>query len=380
MRYQHLRISPILLTSLLLTAMWGCKLQELPDENIGEPTFYLQGTLGGENLSLVAGEKEYYLETGYRKDPVDVYVFQGAFEKAPCTDCRESLQIEIRGERQNPTDEPEDIASALPTGTYRFIEEVGPRLGYEVHFEAEDPHGNNSGYNWDFGDGNMSGGASPIHQYPDTSLESVMVCLETTDTNGCTGLVCNEVEFKDMCQAEFIHELDSTIQYISFKSTSSGQAPFRYRWDFGDGFGASLGNPGYYYGDLDDYKACLTIEDATGCRSTFCKEISADPNKCQAGFKFQVFQLNDPNPLDLSKVRIRWVSENGVEYRSDLVAQAAASNFEVISSEPYDRNRFGQPTQKLGVKFSCLVADADGNEIFLENIKGVVALGYPDLE
>ena len=353
----------------------SCKEEPLPEEIIGEPTFHFEGDLGGANLDIQAGIDDYYMWSAYEKDDRNLHTFTGEFKTTTCGTCPSALRIGIRDFRQVAVGEQVDINRALQVKTYPFYFEDQQIDIFRVSFNQEGS--SNGNFVWDFGDGGTSADPNPVHDYSD-SLTTARVCLESTDPTGCTSTICNTVKLADTtCKADFIHELDPQTNYVHFQAMASGKPPLRYRWDFGDGFGASLGNPGYFYRSPGRYQVCLTVKDANQCTNTICKNITADPDLCESNFTYKVRRSSTPDPLQLSTVLVRWRDANGKVFRSDLQEQPSESSFRIMSVSPYEENEAGEKTIKLDLEINCLLFADDGEKIELKEGKGVIAVAWP---
>lgn len=367
----------VVLTPILLVA---CQEQELPEEMTGTPDFYVEAQLGGQSLDLQAGIDDYYQFTGFTYDE-EMAVFWGEFAPATCPDCPERLRIEVRDFQATTPGGPVDIDEALRPGTYDYLETLDGRI-FRVQFTSEANQPPGLQYSWDFGDGGYSSDSNPEHLYflPDSlPANSFEVCLETVATDGCVTTICNEINLDpEACKAAFTHSIDPDISnFVIFRSESTGTPPLSYRWDFGDGFTASLGNPGYYYGNVGLFTVCLTVRDANGCESVLCKNIAVDPAQCEANFSYVVESAaNDPDTLHLSRVRVAWVDANGNTWESASQVQPASSYFEILSQEAYRANERGVPTRRLGIRLGCDLY-REGDTLRLEAGEGFVGLGYP---
>ncbi|MCB0841641.1 MAG: PKD domain-containing protein [Bacteroidetes bacterium] len=72
---------------------------------------------------------------------------------------------------------------------------------------------------------------------------------------------------------------------IDFYSSVSGQAPYTFSWDFGDGSSATTGTPSHTYNAPGTYNVCLITTDNTGCSDTTCQSVMvAVTPPCNAQF------------------------------------------------------------------------------------------------
>jgi len=125
---------------------------------------------------------------------------------------------------------------------------------------------------WDFGNGTTS-----TAQYP-TSVNYVpgvyTACLTITDVYGITATTCQEIILAatPTCSVDFIY-FDFGPS-LSFSPTVTGDAPFTYLWDFGNGDVSAEESPNYQYNALGTYLVCLSVVDNSGCQADVCHEIN----------------------------------------------------------------------------------------------------------
>ncbi|MEM6803893.1 MAG: PKD domain-containing protein [Bacteroidota bacterium] len=358
----------------------ACEETPLPEEMQGDVVFYAEGSIGEKDLKIEAGIDDYYMASSHKKNDRGLILFQGEFDRPSCSDCGEKLLIEISNNKILGDGEAVDIDTALAEKEYAFSSQTSVSDIYVVDFQAE-----NSGSspidssNWDFGDGSSSNDINPQHEYIDPRIRTPEVCFRSVDADGCVSIICNRIVLdSSTCKVDFDYELNGNTGFINFFDKSEGQFPLEHRWDFGDGFGASLGNPGYYFGNDDNFNVCLTVTDATGCRRSLCKNISLDPTTCNTNFTYNISQLSGPGSVQFSRVRIQWIDEAGKVYSSDLRNQGAATYFRILHSEKYEDNERGEKTQKLDVEAKCTLWTEDGSEsIELDVTEAVIAVAYP---
>ncbi|MBV4357028.1 PKD domain-containing protein [Parasegetibacter sp. MAH-26] len=134
--------------------------------------------------------------------------------------------------------------------------------------------GNTLTYLWNFGDGQTSTQANPIHAYPPSLVvpSSATVKLTARDINGCSKDTSRIITF-DKPTISFTPTTGTTNcppLAMDFISTSHYVAT--YDWDFGDGAHSSAANPShtyYYPNDNPGYVIKLTATSPGGCTAVY---------------------------------------------------------------------------------------------------------------
>ena len=166
-------------------------------------------------------------------------------------------------------------------------------LNGTYHFSNNSSAGTNNWF-WDFGDG-LGFSASPSPTYLFSSSGTYMVCLTTTDNNGCESTTCKVIEAvvpNLNCSALFGYS-DSCgfVHFIDFSAGSN----LSYDWDFGDATFGSGFNPYHAYTTSGWYNVCLTITDTlNACVSQFCQSCYIHLTTGTASFTYLnpiVFQV-----------------------------------------------------------------------------------------
>lgn len=75
-----------------------------------------------------------------------------------------------------------------------------------------------------------------------------------------------------------------TFRAVDYWNLSSGgSGVYSFFWNFGDGSSSTDAFPTHTYAGNGPYNLCLTINDTTGCQSTFCDSVSIDGNGLYTG-------------------------------------------------------------------------------------------------
>lgn len=370
------RLNGILCWSMLVFSLTGCGQDPLPEVKIGTSVFSFEGTFDGQPVSLVAGEAGVYQKIELNQTEDGLYEFSGTLGQKDCEGCPEQLSLTLRDISLSNPDDLLPIDRAPQPGTFDYYYAAATEQSVEVAFELDGGLAP-AQLSWDFGDGSTTSIFSPTHVYTDTILQTATVCLQTSDGNGCVTSICNVIDLKDTaCRAAFQYEIDPSAQFVTFEDKSVGSRPLKYRWHFGDGYSATLGNPGYYYSQSGRYDACLEIEDDEGCTSQICKEISPDLSTCTAGYSYRVTKIESGTPLQEGTVSCSWIDENQVHFLSESVAQTESSSFTITSAERYPEDQNGMAAWKISFSLSKELIDEEGSQKNLTGT-GVMAIGFP---
>lgn len=139
-----------------------------------------------------------------------------------------------------------------------------------VQFEdLTTPAGSVSSYLWDFGDGNTSAAANPMHVYQNAGVYDVSLTI--TDIGGCTNSILLEdiVNYIPYPNPDF--NVNTTIGCIgdvfTFTNTSTGNA-VNFLWNFGDGGTSTDPNPTHSYSTEGNFSVTLTAFNPNGCDSS----------------------------------------------------------------------------------------------------------------
>ncbi|RYY72767.1 MAG: PKD domain-containing protein, partial [Gammaproteobacteria bacterium] len=133
--------------------------------------------------------------------------------------------------------------------------------------------GNNLQYVWNFGDGNTSIVADPVHNYG--SIGSYTVQLHVTDQYGCKDSIKRPAYISiSYPKARFtLSDSVSTCPplLVNFAHQSTDYTSLL--WNFGDGTTSALDSPSHFYTVAGVYYATLTVMGPGGCIDTAMKRI-----------------------------------------------------------------------------------------------------------
>lgn len=130
-------------------------------------------------------------------------------------------------------------------------------------------------YQWGFGNGSTA--ATQHATYTFTIPGIYPITHTVTNSGGCvTSLVKNQYitvhtppvadfTFANICKAN---------SNTTFTTSVSGNGPYTYNWDFGDGTNGTANNPTHVYAIAGSYNVRLIVTDVNGCKDTVIKTVS----------------------------------------------------------------------------------------------------------
>ncbi|MEM1220575.1 MAG: PKD domain-containing protein [Bacteroidota bacterium] len=124
-----------------------------------------------------------------------------------------------------------------------------------------------TGWEWDFGDGNMSTEQNPNHTY--TESGEYLVCLTASNSLGSSTFCSTLLVYLSPTASFTFNDLGSGD--IDFMDASSN-LPTVWEWDFGDGGSSNEQNPNYVYDAPGTYTVCLTVGNPDG-ENTYCEDL-----------------------------------------------------------------------------------------------------------
>lgn len=370
--------SLVLITILIAAiAFNSCKKKELPEAEEGNtPQFYFTGNVNGADVRLEAGVNEYYMHSGYiQSSTTNVYGFTAALKVANCTNCNNSIEIQINDWRQSTYNGPSGIDTAFQSTFYPYCAGTWAPVSYSMTFY---PLFNNTpmSYLWNFGDGNTSTLSIPSHVYEHSG--EYKVSLTVTDQFSCSNTINNFHTIgstDNLCHTTITVSSTSTLN-ASYSHNTIGSGSYSFLWNFGDGNTSNVSTPTHSYAAQGRYPVSLKVIDLLTQDSAVANAnyVTAGSNTCTTNY----LVLNDTaiaNGTGVSNIIIKWTDSNGIVYTSNDAAQPATSYFKIISSSEYHTNESGQKTKKLHVKFKCNVYNGS-SVIPIDNGDAVVVIAY----
>lgn len=365
----------ILLFSLLIFV--SCKKKEYPVSSIeGTPVFNCSMNVNGTPTSFEAGVNNYYMYSSFQQDSNSVYGFMAGLKQTGCSNCPNSIQIQINDCKVRAANAQTQIDSALIPGNYNYL--LSTAASY---FTAQFQSSYNkpaSSYLWNFGDGSTSTSSVTNHVYKKAG--QYKVSLTVNGVNSCVSNVntFQNIGFLNTGFRTTIIDSSAFGNSVSFFANNiQGSPPYSYLWNFGDGTAVSTAtNPNHTYLHIGSYPVTLRVTDNTGkiAYANYNFVTQTDNSSCAANYTIASVNAT-PNTLGLSNIVINWTDANGIVYTSKDPLQPAASYFTIVSVDDYEKNDNNEVTKKLHVKFSCVVYNGSSS-IALTNADAIICVAY----
>jgi PKD repeat protein len=234
-----------------------------------------------------------------------------------------------------------------------------------------------SGWQWEFGDGNISNLQNPVHTYDEPGFYTI--CLTAESICGSSQF-CQEIEVT--CIAPQSNFLVDTEELVANFTDISEDNPTSWSWTFGDGQSSDLQNPQHTYAFPGNYLVCLTVSSVCGttqrCELT---EIGCTPP--QAAFTYDADELDVAFIDNSTADAVAWLWDFGDGQGSTLASPshsyATPGSYEVCLTSS---NICGSTTSCQTIEIICQppVAGFDvvinGLAISLTNLSSEDAISY----
>jgi len=355
---------------LLFGLIYSCKKEKLPtnDDTDASPVFYLKGEVNGLPIKIEAGVNDYYMVSSHYYDKNNLYVYCGQLKQNNCSsNCGFALAFEINDTKFSALNTAMDANAALKSGNYKFNNR-SIKTFYDCRFTPNTTDNGTGDYVWTFSDD-----STPQPYSPTKSVESgknYRATFRITAPSGLSSELTQDYKIGNPLQANIVSEPGAGLTR-NFSAQVSGNPPFTYNWDFGDGT-SNAPAPTHSFSAQKNSIVTLTISDNDGntCVAKYLvpQQGFPDPN-------FTSIFTPKSNSQILSAINVRLTDPSGVTYAASDITQPAGSKFEIISVEDYLSNNQKEPTKKVKINFSCSFSSPNG-PINITNGEAVIAVSY----
>jgi gliding motility-associated-like protein len=179
------------------------------------------------------------------------------------------------------------INQTLPQVDFSFTSIEGC-LPLEVTFTNETHYADSSTFFWDFGDGNTSTEANPVHIYNKSGIYTISLQASNELGEVMEKQVDIIVDLDQGPKSEFRIRLAQAYlpgQEISFFNQS--QRTEFYYWDFGDGNTSTAEEPTHVYDEVGAYDITLIASNSLGCADTLVRNIIIEPFHPEVDFTYE---------------------------------------------------------------------------------------------
>jgi len=360
----------ILLFGLMLA--FGCQKKKYPDPvEAKETSFYARLQVNGIPVEITAGKDRYYMYSSYAMDSSSIYNVIGELKQTSCTNCPNSLRIQINDSKASSPNSSIMIDSVLNPKMYSYLAgSIG--IGYSIKFTGSFGNKPIADIRWDFGDGGTSSELNPTHTFQ-TGKHKITLTITSPDNNQST--ITNTISVNrpnDLNGYVTGTIADSTISFKAY--ASGGFGPYKYAWDFGDSGTATGADAVHHYNIRGSYGVMVKISDSQ-LNTRICyynTYTSTDASACAANFSYSGSTYIGKR---LGMVSIQYTNADGVTFTSDNALQPATSNLEVISTEDFVKNENGQPVKKVKLKFNCVLYNGS-QSITLQGLDVMAGFAY----
>ncbi len=239
--------------------------------------------------------------------------------------------------------------------------------------------GSITGWQWDFGDGNVSQQQNPVHTYAFPG--NYTVNLTVTSDQGCTATNSSSFTVFPLPQANFSTMNVCTNDPVTFTSTSTTSVGniIGWQWNFGDGNNSSQQNPVHAYGAPGTYDVTLLVTTAGGCKDSITKQVTIY-NLPVAAFTADTVCLNSLTSFnDLSSVSGSGIqawswdfgdgTTSSVQDPTHTYSTPGTFNVQLITTSSYGcTDTISQPVLVRGLP----VADAGADQSICEGLSATL--------
>jgi len=361
---------------LFLGGIFSCQKKDYPKPLVVEnpAVYYSKLTIDNKQVLLQAGVDDYYMYSSYKLDSSSLLNYVADLKKRECSNCTNSLKIQINDYKVSFIDPPK-IDSSLRVAKYPYLA-GNPLSSYAVQFISQPD--NTASYFWDFGDGTTDTQQNPKHHFDKAGEYSI--CLTTTANNGYVNTICNKIKIdapptKALRADVSANSLSGNI--INFNGSGNGGVPpYKYLWTLADGWISQQSAFSHTYTYRGSSAVVLRVIDSVNdtIYMNYNAKTFTDNSSHPANYSVSTIQKNSPLPA-FSKITITWIDSDGVVYTSNDVSQPNDSFFEILSVTENEKNENGESTKKINARFKCKLYNGS-KSITVNDAEVVICVAY----
>jgi hypothetical protein len=364
-------------TAILLVLLAGCRKKPMPVAEPEPPVFYASAVVDGQQVTLEAGNNDYYMFSSNGRDSNNVRYFNAELKKSGCTaPCASELRFRIEDDKPAQQGSA-NIDAALSPGIYSMNNRVPDPAEFNSKFIPVVQFKDGSEYKWtlDAGDGQPQ----VFNSYNFSAIlqahKAYTVTHRYLDLTGCAAEHTN-IFYPGGVQTTVTAIKDPSTTMLQYTFACNTQAK-SYHWEFGDGKSSNYWKPVHKYEstsqDDEHYTVTLTIvtEQNDTCVTRY-QVVAGTGEGCFANFTASFNGI--PLPPARPRVTVYYTDPSGVVYSSDKVLQPDHATFVIESSENYNPNERGEATRRMKVRYNCRLG-ANGVEKPIEG-EAVIAVSY----
>lgn len=392
---KYINHSSVIWGLFLALLFWQCDPIDVPEPQSGTPIFQLNATIDGDSLNWSA-ENDFFMETRFEIDSVDVHNFIGVFQEEDCQNaCFPSLQLTIRDFQITPSNQV-NINQSVTEGDYSFFSNRIDTIGVSPTWTLTPTWEGDSTqipdlFNWILQDGStfVTLGTESLEfvaQDLNPILLDAFVDDQICNTSVTKTIGANSAEDLQIRIAPTIIQGGSMLQIEAFVTGTN--LPVTYIWNSGETTSSifKILNDSIPIPEFHD--VCLTVTSSSGNTIQKCVRITTEGTPaggadivsfCQMDFQ-ESFELDVQtafDPLQFRTIILEYLDENGTTFSSANAEQPVSAFFEITDVEAFDDNENGLPTQKIDFRCRILLSDNAGQERWFETSSSTMAIAYP---
>ncbi len=355
----------------------GCR----EDDGVGQssfvesPRFYVNATVNGLPLNLVAGEESYRMFTSYELKDSVLEMYGALATDSPAY--RKALVLKLRG---SDILDPQSIphpGNLFKPGPVPLMDPSGATVlpdYFDYHFFADTVNGHiplvwiapSSSY---YGDSCSIVGLNG-QQNPTFSIE-----MRSTGPLTCTPSVKHIIETGGQCKAQ-VHVLKSTSSELKVEAQARVGRISSVNWQIA-GQNAGQGNSLQYsvVGFQTGFKVRAEIQFESGCTEIIEKIILPGSPICDINIDYRKEGHRVTNPHNLSTVEIQYFDEDGKMYSSAY--PGTQGGFAIESTNDYNDVNSNHKHKRFSFSGQAILKSADGTSLQLNNVFGSFAVAHP---